>query len=86
MKTSQKSLVMDFIISRGGLVTTNDLRDYGTSVPMADAFKRARELYKEKKLDKRWITEEEKKARNLKTDIMVYYVRESQQKLFSGVA
>lgn len=73
-ETSQKSLVWNFIIGKGGSVTTNQLRDFGHNFPMADATKRARELYKEGKLGRRWATEEELVAQRLQTDVMIYFI------------
>lgn len=71
---SQQTLVWNYIMGKGGMVTTNDLRSFGYSCPMADPEKRARELYKSGKLNRRWITEEEKITKNLIKDVMIYFI------------
>lgn len=71
---NQKELVINFIIKMGGTVSSNHLRDFAHSCPMADATRRARELIAEGKLTRRWITKEEKIEKNYKVDVMVYEI------------
>lgn len=71
---TQKEKVLEFIKEQEQ-ANTNDLRYFGIQEYISDPEKRARELFADGLVDRRWITEEEKQARGYKKDVMVYFVK-----------
>ncbi len=74
MTYSKSDLLYQWILGKGGVVTTTEILQWGMHNYCQSIERRARELYKKGRLDRRDITPTEMNERGLRTPVKIYFI------------